>query len=105
MIDAVNTSFQAVARERDEVRKFLLRNGGKLAEPVSLVIFSDTGADVQNGSTRDGDALATLLDQKELGLRTITRSQGYWARQSVLRCRSRLFAHLVNTREHDPAES
>jgi VWFA-related protein len=78
VIDAVNTSFQAVARERDEVRKFLLRNGGKLAEPVSLVIFSDAGADVQNGSSRDGNALATLFDQKELGLRTVTRSQGFW---------------------------
>jgi VWFA-related protein len=78
VIDAVNSSFQAVASERDQIRKFLLRNSGKLAEPVSLVIFSDAGADVQNGSSRDGNALATLLDQKEVGLRTITRSQGYW---------------------------
>src|SRR5208282_109455 len=78
VIDAVNSSFQSVARERDQVKKFLLRNGGKLADPVSLVIFSDAGADIQNGSFRDGNALATLLDQKELGLRTITRSQGFW---------------------------
>jgi len=78
VIDAVNTSFEAVARERDQVKEFLLRDGGKLAEPVSLVIFSDVGADIQNGSSRDGNALATLLDQKEMGLRTVTRSQGFW---------------------------
>jgi VWFA-related protein len=78
VIDAVNSSVQVVANERDQVRKFLLRDGGKLAQPVSLVIFSDAGADVQNGSSRDGNALATLLDQKETGLRSVTRSQGYW---------------------------
>ena len=78
VVDAVNASFQAIARDRDQVRKFLLRNGGKLAEPVSLVFFSDSGTDIQNGSSRDGNALATLLDQKEIGLKSITRSQGFW---------------------------
>jgi VWFA-related protein len=78
VIDAVNASVQAVANERDQVRRFLLRNSGNLPEPVSLVIFSDAGTDVESGSSRDGNALATLLDQKETGLRSITRSQGYW---------------------------
>jgi VWFA-related protein len=78
VIDAVNVSPQALARERDEVKKFLLRNGGKLEQPVSLVILSDAGTDIQNASSRDGNGLATLLDQKEIALRTITPSQGYW---------------------------
>jgi VWFA-related protein len=60
VVDAVNASPQSVAYERGEVKKFLLRDGGKLAQPVSLVVFTDAGTKVQNDSSRDGNALATL---------------------------------------------
>ena len=78
VVDAVNVSFQTVNYERSEVKKFLLQNGGKLAQPVSLVIFTDTDTKIQDGSSRDGNALATLYDQYETGLRSITRSQGFY---------------------------
>jgi VWFA-related protein len=78
VVDAVNASPQAVAYERGEVKKFLLRNGGKLAQPVSLVVFTDSGTKVQDGSSRDGNALATLYDQYETGFRSINRSQGFY---------------------------
>lgn len=78
VVDAVNASFQAVNYARSEVKKFLLQNGGKLAQPVSLIVFSDAGTKIQDGSSRDGNALATLYDQFETGLRSITRSQGFY---------------------------
>jgi VWFA-related protein len=78
VVDAVNASFQAVTYERNELKKFLLQNGGKLAQPVSLVIFADTGTKMQQGSSRDGNALAALYDQYETGLRIINRSQGIY---------------------------
>jgi VWFA-related protein len=78
VVDAVNASFQSVTYERDELRKFLLQNGGKLAQPVSLVVFADTGTQMQQGSSRDGNALAALYDQYETGLRIINRSQGFY---------------------------
>ena len=78
VVDAVNASFQAVAYERDKVQKFLLQNGGKLTLPVSLIIFSDTGAKVLGESSRDGKALAALYDQYEVGLRSSRRSQGFY---------------------------
>ncbi|HZW79654.1 MAG TPA: VWA domain-containing protein [Candidatus Deferrimicrobiaceae bacterium] len=78
VVDAVNASFQAVTYERNELKKFLLQNGGKLAQPVSLVIFADTGTRVQQGSSRDGNSLAALYDQYETGLRIINRSQGFY---------------------------
>jgi VWFA-related protein len=78
VVDAVNAPFQAVANERNELRKFLLQNGGKLPQPMSLIIFSDAGAEIQEGSTRDGNALAALLDKYETGLRTVGRSQGFY---------------------------
>jgi VWFA-related protein len=78
IVDAVNASPQTVAYEREEVKKFLLRNGGKLAQPVSLVVFADAGTKVQNGSSRDGNALAALYDQYETGVRSINRSEGFY---------------------------
>ena len=78
VIDAVNTSHQVIAFERNEVKKFLLQNGGKLGQPVSLVVFTDTETKIQEGSSRDGNALASLYDQYETGLRSITRSQGFY---------------------------
>jgi VWFA-related protein len=78
VVDAVNASFQAVTYERNELKKFLLQNGGKLAQPVSLVVFADTGTEMQQGSSRDGNALAALYDQYETGLRIINRSQGFY---------------------------
>jgi len=78
VIDAVNASPETVAYERSEVKKFLRQNAGKLAQPVSLVIFTNTGTKIQEGSSRDGNALASLYDQYETGVRSITRSQGFY---------------------------
>jgi VWFA-related protein len=70
VVDAVNTSFRLNAYERDQVRKFLLRNGGKLAWPVSFAIFSEDGPKVERISSRDGNALAAVYDQYQSGLRS-----------------------------------
>jgi VWFA-related protein len=78
VVDAVNTSFNSITYVRSELKKFLLQNGGKLAQPVSLVLFTDTGTKMQDGSSRDGNALAELYDQYETGLRSIRRSQGFY---------------------------
>ena len=78
VVDAVNASFQAVTYERNEMKKFLLQNGGKLAQPVSLLVFADTGSKIQRDPSRDGNALAALYDEYETGLRSINRSQGFY---------------------------
>jgi VWFA-related protein len=78
VVDTVNASFQAVANEKNELKRYLLLDGGKLPQPMSLIMFTDTGAQMQNGSSRDGNVLASLLDQYELGLRENHRSQGVY---------------------------
>jgi VWFA-related protein len=78
VIDRVNTSFQSSANERQQVEKFLRKNDGHLAQPVSLVFFSDSGTQMGNTSSRDGNALATALDQSDSSLRSIRRSEGIY---------------------------
>ena len=75
LVDTVNTEFTNVAIERREIEKFLGRNGGALAQPVSMIFYSDSGA-TGTLSSRDGNAVIADLNQKQLGLRTIGRSQG-----------------------------
>jgi VWFA-related protein len=77
LMDGVNTAFTNVAIERNEMIKFLGRNGGALAQPISLVFFSDSGA-TETISSRDGNAVVADLNQKQLGLRAIGRAQGFY---------------------------
>jgi VWFA-related protein len=78
LIDAVNTTYQHIAYERGEIDRFLRANGGQLAHPVKLAIFSDTGTRVQDSFSTDGNAISASLDQQTVALRTITRSQGFY---------------------------
>ena len=78
LVDAVNTGFQSVAFERQQIDKFLKANGGQLAHPMTLAIFTDTNTQIQDGFTKDGNALAASLDKFTIGLRDIRRSAGFY---------------------------
>ncbi len=78
LIDAVNARFQSVSFERQALDKYLRANGGQLPYPESLVFFTDSGLQMQNQPSRDGNALSAMLDQTEHTLRTINRAQGFY---------------------------
>ena len=78
LVDEVNTTFTHVAYERDQIGRFLKRNGGELPRPASLAVFSDSGLSISDKVSRDGNALIAELGQNRNGLRTITRSQGFY---------------------------
>lgn len=77
-IDAVNVGYQTIAYERGQIDKFLRANGGKLAHPVRLAIFGDTGTQIQESFSTDGNAIAASLDQQTVALRVINRSAGFY---------------------------
>jgi VWFA-related protein len=78
LLDEVNDSFGNVSYEREQVEKFLQRDGGELPRPVSMVFFTDTGTAIGSRSTQDGNALVSDLNQSKFGLRSIRRSQGVY---------------------------
>lgn len=78
LVDGVNTPYMRLAYARGEIDKFLRANDGHLAHPLSLAIFTDDGTQIQNGSSTDGNALSTVLDQSAIGLRSIRRSSGIY---------------------------
>jgi VWFA-related protein len=77
LIDAINLPFEQVAVVRQSIVKFLLRNGGHLAQPVSLIQVTDLGVNIQHTPSLDGNALAAQVNQLESGLRTSGRSSEY----------------------------
>ena len=78
LVDEVNTDFSRVAYERDQMKKLLLQNNGVLPHPTSMAFFTDKGTEVQNTTTRDGNALLEAFDQHETALRSIRRDQGFY---------------------------
>lgn len=78
LIDGVNTPYIRLAYARTEIDKFLRANGGHLAHPLSLAIFTNAGTKIQSGASTDGNALSKMFDQSPIGLRTIHRSAGIY---------------------------
>ncbi len=78
LVDAVNTSYQGVVYQRNELIKLLQRDGGHLTLPMSLILLSDTSTQIQPTPSRDGNALVAALNANQSGLRIIGRSQGFY---------------------------
>jgi VWFA-related protein len=102
VIDQVNTTFDRVAYERDELKKFLLQNEGKLAHPVSLVFFSDTGTQIQARPSTDGNSLLASFDQNQNALRTVRRSQGIYGAEDRVQLSLKMMFALASAEGAKP---
>jgi VWFA-related protein len=78
VIDAVNASYQTVSVARPEIDKFLRAEGGRLAYPIALVLFTDKGTQSLGSFSTDGNALSAALDDADVSLRSITRAAGFY---------------------------
>jgi VWFA-related protein len=61
LIDMANLPFQQVAFVRREIDEFLRQNGGKLRQPLSLILLTETGIKVQPQPSLDGNAIAKVV--------------------------------------------
>jgi VWFA-related protein len=78
LVDAVNTGYQVVAYERDQIDKFLRTDGGHLAHPTTIAVLTDTGTQLQQGFSTDGNTLSASLDQYTVSLRNVRPNAGFW---------------------------
>ena len=76
VLDTVNMAYQGVTLMRLQVEKFLRQNDGHLAQPTSVFIFTSDGMRIQPQPTKDGNALATLIDQSTGTMRSMGTSAG-----------------------------
>ena len=78
VVDDVNTGFDRVAFERSEIDKFLRDDKGYLSYPTTLAILTDSGLNIQEAPSTDGNALSASLDQFNIPLHTVLRSAGIY---------------------------
>jgi VWFA-related protein len=78
VVDDVNTGVEHVAFERSEIDKFFHLDGGHLAHPTALAFLTDSGMQVQDVFSTDGNQLSAALDHYEVGLHSIRRSTGIY---------------------------
>ena len=76
VLDTVNSTFQQAAFARQQTAKFLKQNGGHLAYPTSIALFSTDGLRIQPHPSTDGSALAALIDQASANVQAVGSAQG-----------------------------
>jgi VWFA-related protein len=77
LMDATNNSLHNIAYERDQIAKFLRQNDGHLAQPVTLMVFSELGVKVQPQPSKDGNMIALSLEKSDSTMHIVPRSGGY----------------------------
>jgi len=77
VIDAVNATAQSLDYTRLQLEKFLRDDGGRLAYPTALAVFTDKGIQIAQNFSSDGNSLASALQQDNIGLRFIGHDTGY----------------------------
>jgi VWFA-related protein len=98
IVDEVNVDFERVAYERDQIKRFLKRDNGKLAQPVSMLFFSDTKNEMQNNPSLDGNNLLAAFDQNINSLRIIRRSTGVYGAEDRIQLSLNML-HALAARE------
>jgi VWFA-related protein len=102
ILDTVNTSFTRVAYARDQIDKFLRQDAGRLAHPVSIAVFTDSGLDAPSTPSLDGNALAEYLNKRETGLHSIRRSEGFYGASDRAQLSLRALGQLAEIEQTHP---
>jgi len=77
LIDAANTSLQRVAQARLQVASYLRQNGGRLAQPTSVLLLFDLGVKAWLKPSKDGNLLAKQLEEGTTAAHKIPLTKGY----------------------------
>lgn len=102
LVDEANASFSSVATERDQLEKFFRQDGGALAVPVSIDFLTDSGLAIGDNASKDGNAMAAELVQRQTALRTIRRSQGVYGAADRVSLALQAIAQLAETEAPKP---
>lgn len=78
VIDTLNAEIETIAREREQLDEFLKQNGGHLAFPTSLAMFTDKGLKLGELSTLNGALLEASLEDPNSELHFIGKGAHYW---------------------------
>jgi len=102
LIDTVNVDFKYVSFVRQEIEKYLTRNGGHLDHPASLQVFTNTGIDSGSGPTTDGNTLAAEVSHLDNHLRTVRLGEGVNGEIELYYASLKAIAEIANNESNKP---
>jgi VWFA-related protein len=102
VIDAVNTDYRVLSFERTQITKFLRAEGGHLAYPIALAVFTDKGVQIVGNFSSDGNDLSATLDREDIGLRDLGRSGGFYGASERLQLSLQAFRQLTASEARNP---
>ena len=102
VVDMINTGFDAVAREREELSEFLKTNGGELPNPTAIAVLAESGVKLGTGWTRDGNALQAAFGKQSSELRAVGRDAGFYGAAERLEVSLKQLAQLAGYEAAQP---
>jgi VWFA-related protein len=102
VIDAVNVDYRILSFQRDQISKFLRAEGGHLAYPIALAVFTDKGVQIVGNFSSDGNELSATLNREDIGLRDIGRSGGFYGASERLQLSLQAFRQLTASEARNP---
>lgn len=76
LLDTVNLPFQQVAFVRQQVEQFLREDGGRLKQPVEIMLLTDGGLRIQPRPSLDGNALVGIVEGIKGSVSSINAAMG-----------------------------
>jgi len=76
LIDELNLPFSQVSFVKSEIGDSLRQNGGRLAQPVSIILLTEAGLQVQPRPSTDGNALLNVVNQIKPHISSINPAMG-----------------------------
>lgn len=102
VIDTVNIGFQEVSYSRFGIDQFLRSDDGRMAVPVSVYWYTDTGLQGGAAPSTDGNKLAAELDATQGQLRDINRNAGAWGAIERFEMSVQMLEHIVRAETRQP---
>lgn len=76
LIDELNLPITQISYVRSQLAGFLSQNGGRLPQPVSILLLTESGLRIQPHPSTDGSALLAVLHQIKPHVSSITPAMG-----------------------------
>jgi VWFA-related protein len=95
VLDDLNLPYDRVTYARQQIEQFLGSKEGNLSQPTTLAIMLDTGMQIQPEFTTNGNELRASLDHMTVGLRSITRSTGFYGAEERFQLSLNAFRQLI----------
>ncbi len=78
VVDMINSDWDTVSREREQLMEFLAEDNGHLAHPTSVAMLTDDGLKIERLTTMDGNAMEADLNGTNSVFRLIGRNTGFY---------------------------